>query len=252
MRIYDVFNLSQLSTWALQCVTDVSTINAVCCTGAAKNAPNENFLGRDMALQKLKEMLFDSSDVGNKAVGICGMGGVGKTELALALYNSQEVSDNFQYTCLLRVGEGSDNGGGLDKSTIKLLLDQLDDELCGVYRPVQVLRSRLQTQLARCKCFLVLDDVWNLGDLEWLIINMGPGSRIVVTARDRNVFSEYSRLSADNTADRLCKEIHEYSVDMLSPADSMQLLCKSAFNQPSPPADLSSGVAKQNIDTVLR
>ena len=125
MRIYDVFNLSQLSTWALQCVTDVSTINVVCCTGAAKNAPNENFLGRDMALQKLKEMLFDSSDVGNKAVGICGMGGVGKTELALALYNSQEVSDNFQYTCLLRVGEGSDNGGGLDKSTIKCCLTSL-------------------------------------------------------------------------------------------------------------------------------
>ena len=231
----------------------------MCCPGAAQNAPDENFLGRDVALQKLKEMLFDSSDVGNKAVGICGMGGIGKTQLALALYKSQEVSDNFQYTSLLRVGEDPSNSSGKKEPPIKLLLDRLDEELCGVYRPVktqdesiQVLHSRLRLQLAHRKCFLVLDDVWNLGDLEWLIINMGPGSRIVVTARDRNVFSEYSRLSADNTADRFCKEIHEYSVDMLSPADSMQLLCKSAFGQPSPPAGLSSGAAKQNIDTVLR
>ena len=159
-------------------------------------------------------------------VGIHGLGGIGKTTTAKAVYN--RVADQFEGSSfLMNVKENS----GTDCSIIKLQ-EQLLSEILGIKevklhntsRGINVIKERLSSK----KILLILDDVDKLGQVEnflgkcdWL----ANGSRVIITTRDRHVLTT---LEIDPLI---------YKVVHLDRHEALQLFSKCAFKKDKPEAD---------------
>ncbi|XP_057446582.1 disease resistance protein RUN1-like [Lotus japonicus] len=154
-------------------------------------------------------------------VGIHGIGGLGKTTLALSVYNS--IAHHFEGSksaikplCFLEnVRENSNRHGLLHLQ--KTLLSELgkEEKLTSVKQGHIIIQQRLQQK----KVLLILDDVDNqeqlqavAGSPEWF----GPGSRVIITTRDKH-------LLACHGVDR------KYEVRGLHKKDAFELLARKAF-----------------------
>jgi WD40 repeat protein len=149
-----------------------------------------NYLRRQEYLDRLKQALLGGSEqavgiTGAKAqgvrVGLHGMGGIGKTELAINLVNEEEVQRAFP-DGIYRLTLGQ---------TIEPLL--LQGELAGyvagetkVYATTNQGRDGLRQLLDGKSCLLVLDDLWRLQDAEPFDV-LGLRSRLLVTTRDADL-----------------------------------------------------------------
>ncbi|KAF7851813.1 hypothetical protein BT93_L2658 [Corymbia citriodora subsp. variegata] len=161
-----------------------------------------------------------SDDV--RMIGIWGPGGVGKTTISKAVYNS--IFDQFDgCSFLANVRETSSRPDGLIHLQNKLLSQILWKEtlsVLGVDRGANLIRDILCSR----KILLVLDDVDHrdqlnalAGEREWF----GKGSRIIITTRDKRVLTFY--------------RIHQvYGVKPLDQGEAFDLLSSYAFpgNQP--------------------
>ncbi|XP_021815751.1 TMV resistance protein N-like [Prunus avium] len=128
-----------------------------------------------------------------RMVGIWGRGGIGKTTVAKAVFNS--ISCKFEASCFLaNVRECSmAHGGGLLQLQKTLLFDILGEKflnLNNVDKGVTVIKERLKHKIV----LLILDDVNHLdqlnklaGGLDWF----GLGSRIIITTRDKHLLTAH-------------------------------------------------------------
>ncbi|XP_050260320.1 disease resistance protein RPV1-like isoform X5 [Quercus robur] len=181
--------------------------------------------GIDSRAEVIESLLdIKSNDV--RMVGIHGLGGIGKTTIAKAVYN--RVADLFDGSSfLMNVRENS----GTDSSIIKLQ-EQLLSEILGskelkvhsTSRGINVIEERLSSK----KILLILDDVDKLGQVEnflgkcdWL----DKGSRVIITTRDRRVLAT---LEIDPLI---------YEVEQLYQHEALQLFSKCAFKKDEPEAD---------------
>lgn len=177
-------------------------------------ADADQAVGIEPRVNKVNSLLdLGSDDV--VLLGICGMGGIGKTTIARAVYDS--ISDQFEGLCFLNnVRDDSDKFGPMHlQETMLYETCGLKIKLGGVSEGIRIIKQRLSKK----KVLLVLDDVNKLMQLEviagaydWF----GPGSRIIITTRDRH-------LLAMHRVDII------YEVDELSEGESLDLLCWSAF-----------------------
>ncbi|XP_016203961.1 TMV resistance protein N [Arachis ipaensis] len=149
-------------------------------------------------------------------VGIHGIGGIGKTTLALALYNF--IADNFKGVCFLEnVRENSQKYGlvHLQNNLLCKILGKEGVQIIGVKEGI----SQIQRRLSQTKVLLVLDDVDEheqltaiAGKPDWF----HPGSRIIITTRDKHLLTLHD---IERT----------YEVQGLNEEESLDLLQWKAF-----------------------
>ncbi|CAN6685045.1 unnamed protein product [Malus baccata var. baccata] len=162
----------------------------------------KGFVGIESRIEQIESLL-----------GIWGMGGIGKTTLAEAVFRRH--SSKFEASCFLKnVRENSEQAGGLDHLEKTLFKEILKEE---VSLPVG---STFQERLSRTKVLIVLDDVSDSLQMDRLAgdhLRYGSGSRIIITSRDRGKLG----LTGE--------EAKIYKVEGLKSDDALQLFCLRAF-----------------------
>jgi len=167
--------------------------------------------GIDVRVSEVESLLnMESPDV--LIVCIWGMGGIGKTTIAKAVCNN--VRSRFQGIFFANFRQQSD----LQRSFLSQLLGQ---EILN--RGLLSFRdSFVRDRLRQIKVFIVLDDVDNSMALEeWRDLldgrnsSFGPGSKVIITSRDKQVFS--------NVVDET------YKVEGLNYEDAIQLFSSKAL-----------------------
>ncbi|XP_028786082.1 protein SUPPRESSOR OF npr1-1, CONSTITUTIVE 1-like [Neltuma alba] len=161
----------------------------------------------------VKSLLDKGSKIGGcQFIGIWGMGGLGKTTLAKALFN--KLRFNYEGSCLLtNVREESKRHGmdALREKVVRGLLGDKESHIGNAICPYTVSR------LGRKKVFIVLDDVDDLTHLDKLVgkHEFGPGSKILITTRDKQILG--------NEVDDI------YVLRGLSPYEAFDLFSINAF-----------------------
>ncbi|XP_057733804.1 disease resistance protein RPV1-like [Arachis stenosperma] len=157
-----------------------------------------------------------------QTIGIWGMGGIGKTTLAAAIF--KEFSSKFEASCFLENVREESSNHGLNHIFKKLLCDLLEEKV-HISTP-KVISSAIIRRLRRKKVFIVLDDVHTSELLETLLgvghDYLGFGSKVIVTTRDKHVLQ--GRVIVDY--------IHE--VKEMNFENSLKLFSLNAFNKHCP------------------
>ncbi|XP_068323198.1 disease resistance protein RUN1-like [Pyrus communis] len=160
-----------------------------------------------------------------KQSSIWGMGGIGKTTLAGAVFN--RLASKFEASCFLaNVREESEKQGPKNLQNI-LLREILNEKDLTIGTP-SIGSKLVRERLSRTKVLIVLDDVNESEQLELLVgddVRFGPKSRIIVTTRDRSLLNE------------MVGEDKIYEVKGLKHDEALQLFQMHAFKNKSPTKD---------------
>ncbi|KAH0708289.1 hypothetical protein KY284_009716 [Solanum tuberosum] len=173
-------------------------------------------------VEKVTSLLdMESNDV--RSIGIWGMGGIGKTEIANVLH--QRYRHLFEADCFLE-----DVGTLCQKNGLTCLQQDVIFKLLGKEMPltskhegINILKNMLRWK----KVLLTIDDVNHQEQLEFLVGEpqwFGRGSRIILTARDKHLLISHV---GDNV----------YEVQLLSEDEALELFSRHAFREKSPKED---------------
>ncbi|KAH9782909.1 Disease resistance-like protein DSC1 [Citrus sinensis] len=184
---------------------------------------SNGLVGLNSRIEQIKPFLcMDLSDT-VQIVGIWGMGGIGKTTLAEAIFDQFAGEFDGKYFAK-NVRRKSETEGGLEDLQKEMLSTILSEklEVAGPNIP-QFTKGRVR----RMKVLIVLDDVNKDEQLEGLIGGLdqyGPGSRIVVTTRDKRVLEKFG-----------VEKI--YRVNGLKFDEAFEHFCNFAFKEKHRPED---------------
>ncbi|CAA7057301.1 unnamed protein product [Microthlaspi erraticum] len=152
------------------------------------------------------ENMVNKQPLGIRSVGIWGMPGIGKTTLAKAVFD--QMSGEFDACCFIEDYDRVIHEKGLYRVLEEQFLKEKPAAGCTISK-LSLLRDKLNSK----RVLAVLDDVRNplvaesfLGGFDWF----GPGSLIIITSRDKQVF-------------RLCRVNQVYEVQGLNEKESLQL-----------------------------
>ncbi|KAH0714099.1 hypothetical protein KY284_007004 [Solanum tuberosum] len=177
----------------------------------------QDIVGIDIHLEKVKSLLeMETNDV--RILGIWGMGGVGKTTLARAVFDT--LSPQFDYASFL--ADVKETNINEMHSLQNILLSELLREDKKFVNNKEEGKRLMAHRLRFMKVLVVLDDINHHDHLEYLAGDLGwfgSGSRIIVTARDREI------LGMNNV-------VHEVTT-LLEP-DAIQLFNHYAFKGKAP------------------
>jgi len=180
-------------------------------TGRLHGVPETppHFVSRPSMLSDLKAALLGSEaqrhGIGTSLrAGLHGQGGIGKTVLAIALCREAEVQRAFPDGIFwLTLGQDP------DLLALQRLLHQLVTDQPVDFPSVTVGLVALRETLQRKSCLIVLDDVWQGGDLT-AFDALGPRGRLLVTTRDREILRAI--------------DARIQNVDLLPESDALDLL----------------------------
>jgi WD40 repeat protein len=200
--------LGPLRNRAREAVETLSFENAVCKLNGVPDLP-PHYLPRENELIELKKKLL--ADVRNvaitgrgQAVGVQGMGGIGKTVLAAALAHDSEVRRAFADGIYwLTVGQNPN---------VLALQGQFFRHLTGseqAFTTEQEGKDALRDALEGRQSLLVLDDVWSVDHADPFSVKSSP-TRLLLTTRNSEVL--------------VGLDAEEHRVDVLSPSDACRML----------------------------
>ncbi|GMY19111.1 TMV resistance protein N-like isoform X1 [Fagus crenata] len=180
----------------------------------------EGFVGIESRVVELESRLeVGVNDV--RFIGIWAMGGMGKTTVAGVVY--QMVFQEFEACSFIEnVGQnfGKNDLFQLQKKLVSNILNLNIKDTC---EGILVIKRRLCSK----RILLVLDDVNHPKQLEMLIGKrdwFGPGSRIIITTRDKHLLKTH--------------EVDEiYEVKGLNDEEARRLFCLKAFKKEHVPID---------------
>ena len=173
-----------------------------------------------------KELYTLYSNIGNSVfmIGICGMGGSGKTTLARVFY--ERFRSDFEGSSFFaNVREYSEKLDLLQLQKLLLadILGERNIEIRSVYHGVDMIKR----MLCHKKVLIVLDDVDKLDQLENLGRGhdwFGLGSLIIITTRDEHLLVHHG--------------VHKiYKPNLLCSDDALKLFCLKAFKNEKPEED---------------
>lgn len=175
-----------------------------------------HLLPRPKALDELKELLFshstnlvDASQAVYK-IGVCGMGGLGKSVLTAYLARDPEVQAEF-LDGIFWIPLGQEPNLTLRQSDFAKMLG----DAYPVFRDVQQGKVHLSHLLANKKCLLVLDDAWEIPQISAFDVLEGQ-SKIIFTTRDSGIINALNAV--------------KYSVNLLTDNEALDLLAISSGN----------------------
>ncbi|XP_017242520.1 disease resistance protein RUN1-like [Daucus carota subsp. sativus] len=185
--------------------------------------------GIDSAVEEIYQKLrTESKDV--RAIGICGMGGIGKTTIAKAFYN--KYHSIFDCCCFVENVKQYSQGGDflipLLEQLLIVLLGRKNYKVLDADSGIRQLKQILHFK----KALIILDDLNQSICSEFLGRHcnlFSAGSRIIVTTRDVSILDQLKIYISD---------VDIYMVNKLGQTHSLELFSYHAFGKPQPPASL--------------
>ncbi|CAN1270450.1 Disease resistance protein L6 [Linum perenne] len=184
----------------------------------------EELVGIDSHVQEVMRLL--NLDIGDlKIVGIHGIGGMGKTTIAKAVYDS--ICTSFDRCCFLEnIRELLLKNDGIMSLQNKFISSILRDDVRvkDASEGVRMIRDRVCKYK---KVLVVLDDVDDTFEFDQILGKLGhfsSESRFIITTRDKRVLE-------------LLQDYNLYEPKEMSYDHSLQLFSKHAFRMDYPPED---------------
>ncbi|KAH8950324.1 hypothetical protein BDL97_10G079200, partial [Sphagnum fallax] len=198
--------------WRLEELTAVST------SPREVHDLSQSIFGLESYVERVETLVTsEGRNAAPRYVGVCGMGGVGKTLLLQSLYGSPKLKGHFQGAMFIwrTVGQTPD---------IMYLYRSLSEELGlepELYVSPEDYKRYLHTQFRQKRVFLVLDDVWKDEAFDSLDLAKGYGSVTLLTTRNLSLL------------ERASPHISQEHMAPLSKEDSWSVFCVHAFRPPS-------------------
>ncbi|XP_062028096.1 disease resistance protein RUN1-like [Rosa rugosa] len=196
----------------------------------------DNETGIDSRMQDIISLLDVGTSHDVRIVGICGMGGIGKTTVAKALYN--KFRQDFEASSFLRdVRETTMQNNGmvsLQKSLLSDISKTSITEVGHVDRGIILIRERLGCR----RVFVVIDDVDKVEQLKALAIDrdsFGRGSIMLITTRNEHLLKQFGEDSI-------------YQVQVMDEEESIRLLSLHAFKTRCPPNEEYLILSRRVVD----
>ncbi|XP_050277819.1 disease resistance protein At4g27190-like [Quercus robur] len=143
----------------------------------------EDFESRKLIFDGVMEALTDDNI---RTIGVCGMGGSGKTMLVGKIATQAKEDKSFERVVTVVVSQ-TPNLKQIQKDIAKDLELKFQDEDTD-FQKAYLLRERLKKE----KILFIIDDIWNKIDLEAHGISFGDdhkGSKLLLTSRFRDVLA---------------------------------------------------------------
>ena len=175
---------------------------------------------------------MESNDV--RMIGICGIGGIGKTTIAGYVYN--QISWGFECSSFL------ENVRDVYKSKGQLRLQNqlLNDIVGGANKKISNVRQGayvIKKSLQFRKALIVFDDIEDMDELDLLVGKhnwYGKGSRIIITTRNKHLLNT---IEVD----------YLYEVEVLKSNEALELFSQYAFRRNLPNKDFDENLLNRVV-----